>query len=200
MTDWLNCSITQWLNRSGLVELGQLGAFELLDFGQDGDGFVFQRGVHRVVIGVGHLAGLVIEVEVAQVFVDDFIALAQVLQAALVAADGIVVAQIKNVNANGGGQAHADGDSQRVIHTSVSSRACRRSASMSAPRSSAAATATLADSSGCPFHLRMNTTANHVASSRVANGMIHATRLKPCVVGAFSTVAPYFWTNVSSTP
>ncbi len=37
------------------------------------------------------------------------------------------------------------------------------------------------------------------AAAKTANGMIQATRLKPVVVGAASTVAPYFCTKLCST-
>src|SRR3954468_8551881 len=63
--------------------LGPLGALEFVDLGEQGSGFVFERGLERSEIFRRELAGLVLEVQVAQVLIDDLAALAQVFQARL---------------------------------------------------------------------------------------------------------------------
>ena len=71
--------------------------FEARDFGQQRRGFVFQRRFQRLVVGVGNLAGVVFEVQVAQVFVDDVFALAQVRGARFLRAQVELAGQIENI-------------------------------------------------------------------------------------------------------
>lgn len=50
------------------------------DFRHDRGGFFFERGAHRLIVRIGNLAGFVFEIQVAQVFVDGFLALAEIAE------------------------------------------------------------------------------------------------------------------------
>src|SRR3954470_22632733 len=63
--------------------LGPLGALEFVDLGEQGSGFVSERGLERSEIFRRELARLVLEVQVAQVLVDDLATLTQIFQARL---------------------------------------------------------------------------------------------------------------------
>src|SRR5208282_1429234 len=51
------------------------------DLGHDCGGFFFERGAHGLIVRVRNLAGFVFEIQIAQVFVDGFLALAEVAEA-----------------------------------------------------------------------------------------------------------------------
>src|SRR5665213_2670200 len=63
-------------------------AAEGFHFGEDGCGFGFEGVALRVEVFLGILAGAVLEVEVAEVVVDDFLALAEIVEARLLDFDG----------------------------------------------------------------------------------------------------------------
>ena len=52
--------------------------FQAVDLGQNGGGFILQRRFQGRVVSVGHLARLVLKVEIPQVFVDGILAFAQI--------------------------------------------------------------------------------------------------------------------------
>src|SRR4051812_41996218 len=67
------------INCSGLV-MKCLGAFQLRDLREYSRSFGFQRGTHGVEIFFRELSGFVLEVQVAQVLVNHFFALAQIYE------------------------------------------------------------------------------------------------------------------------
>src|ERR1035441_10660247 len=80
---------------------GRFG-FQARDFGEEGSGFLLQRSFQRLVVGVGHFAGLEFEVQITQVFVDGVFSVAQVGRASLLRAE-IEGARIKDVEERGDG-------------------------------------------------------------------------------------------------
>src|ERR1051326_1049005 len=104
--------------------------FQLGDFGQESGGFVLQRRLERLVIGVGYFAGIEFKIQVAEIFVDGVFAFAEILGASLVLAEIEFVGQVKNVKHRSGEDQNAAGPFKG--HRSVSWPPCSRDFSRSA--------------------------------------------------------------------
>src|ERR1035437_547507 len=77
--------------------------FEPRDFGHDRSRFLFERGAHGLIVYVGHLAGLVFEIQIAQVLVDRFLALAEIAEPRLFFSGIDFAGKEENVIESGGG-------------------------------------------------------------------------------------------------
>src|SRR5271157_1310310 len=175
---------------------------------QDSRRFVFQRPALALIILLAQLAGLVFEAEIAQIFVGRLLALEEIGEARLFFAGLDLARLIENVNEQTRREQRASEEHERgllsgnckckkrIHQNSVSCLAFLRSSSSSASSS-------LGCGTGCAsardFHRRTCHTVSASAAAKTANGMIQATRLKPVVVGAASTVLPYFCTKLCST-
>src|SRR5260370_11777996 len=85
------------------------------DLRHDCSRFLFERGAHGLIVGVRHLAGLVFEIQIAQVLVDRFLALAETAKPRFFSS-GIDFAGIEeNVIKSGGGHDRADEKGHRVL-------------------------------------------------------------------------------------
>src|ERR1700730_8213006 len=85
------------------------------DLGHYRSRFLFERGAHGLVVTVRHLAGFVFEIQIAQVLVDVFLALAEIAEPRLFFS-GVNFAGIEeNVIKSGGGHDGADEKGHRVI-------------------------------------------------------------------------------------
>src|SRR5437588_4670107 len=93
------------------------GIFETRDFGQDGGGFVLQGRFQRCVVCVWDFAGFVLEIEIAQVFVDGLFAFAKLAGAGFLRAEVEPSWQIENIEETSDSEHHADGETR---HRSVS--------------------------------------------------------------------------------
>src|ERR1017187_8877286 len=165
-------------------------------------GLVFQRFALLVVFGLGILAGRVFEVEVAEVLVDCFFALAQVVDAGLVGLHEGVALRPEDVDKQRNGQ---DKYGQQAHRYSVSRRMrSRRAASWGldgAAGGNSAPGAGVAPAIDNALRFQSHTTTNvpAVASRKTAMGTIHATLSKPPRIGAARIVGPYFAANHCST-
>src|ERR1022692_1899648 len=170
------------------------GTFQTRNFSEDGRRLVLQRRLQRCVVYVGHLAGLVFEVEVAQVFVDGIFAFAQITGSCLLRAKKKSSRQIENVKQRRDSEHQA---ADEPDHRSVSLRAFSRNSSSSAPRTGRRPSAMAG--AGRFFQERITRTTMLSPSASATKGTIHAVRSKPVLVGAASTVGPYFCTKDCST-
>src|SRR5271170_2852867 len=168
--------------------------FQAGDLGQDGGGFVLQVRFQRRVVGVGYLAGPVLKVEIAQVFVNGILAFAQVSRASFLRSQKKPSGQIENIIEAGDREHQAEG---KPSHRSVSLRAWSRNCSSSAPRTGRKPPAMAG--AGRFFQARITSTTRPKPKMSAAKGMIQAARSKPTLVGAARTVGPYFWTKPCST-
>src|ERR1017187_9443418 len=170
------------------------GTFQTRNFSEDGRRLVLQRRLQRCVVYVGHLAGLVFEVEVGQGFVDGIFAFAQITGSCLLRAKKKSSRQIENVKQRRDSEHQA---ADEPDHRSVSLRAWSRNCSSSAPRTGRRPSAMAG--AGRFFQERITSTTKPKPKISAAKGMIYAARLKPFVVGAARTVGPYFCTKLCST-
>src|SRR3954470_10186968 len=133
------CGVRRCLHgRSSLLQSG--------DLRQDLCGFCFQRSAQRLVIFGWILASLVVEVQVAQIFIDDLFALFEVCKTRLVGGPLEHHARREYICEKSGSEKNAGG----CDHNSVSLRACSRY------RSSAGGVPAVGGLGGRPFQLRIN--------------------------------------------
>src|SRR6266850_7904329 len=100
-----------------------LRAFQLRDLSQHSSGFRLKRAARGVKILLGEFSCLVFEVQVAQILVDHFLALAQIDHAGLLRRGLHLIARKKDIREQSTSQRDAcEGDH----HSSVSLRACSR--------------------------------------------------------------------------
>src|SRR5215472_13960813 len=178
--------------RSFLVAHCRSGArsrFQARDFGEDGSGLFLERVFHFKVIGFRKLPRLEFEIQVPQVVVDRLFGLAQVSQAGFHGAAVNATRNVENIEQRGHGQQRTD----KQGHRSVSLLAWSRKRSRSAPFTGLMPSARAGV--GRAFQARTIRTRVAMPASRAAKGMIQATRPKPEVLGAATTVVPYFCTN-----
>src|ERR1019366_7700374 len=167
-----------------------------------------QRAALDGIILLAQFAGLGFEVEVAQIFVGGLFTFQQISQARFFLRVFDLAGLVKNIDEEERREQRASEEHEceflsgycecdkRIHQNSVSLRAFLRSSSSSGSLSWAGATgcATARD-----FPRRTSQTVSTSAAAENANGMIHATRLNPVVVGADNTVLPYFCTKLCST-
>src|SRR5271157_1356139 len=141
-------------------------------------------------------AGPVLKVQVAEVLVELFLALQQIVQPGLLALAGKKVytrsARVRNAPANSPCKVviSQNPPSMPVSRRILSRRS--RSAGSSVAGSGAVAWVFPIDRFA---HRRTSKMVPSSAAANTAKGAIQATRSKPCVVGAASTVAPYLAAN-----
>src|SRR5204863_9885086 len=124
--------------------------------------------------------------EIAQVLVNDFLTLTQIVDASLCGAHAYGVRHMKNVIERRRGDQNASPN-----HMPVSLRACSRKRVSSSPRTGAGTLACVAI--GRFLHIHTMSTTSVIPTSNARYGMSQATRLKPRFVGAASTSVPQVW-------
>src|ERR1022692_4912746 len=144
------------------------GTLQPRNFGQDSSRLVLQGRLQRCIVYIGHLAGLVFEVEVAQVFVDGIFAFAQIAGSGLLRAKKKSSRQIENVKQRRDSEHQA---ADEPDHRSVSLRAWSRNCSSSAPRTGRRPSAMAG--AGRFFQARMTSTIKPNPKIRAAKGMIY---------------------------
>src|SRR5258708_29490890 len=77
--------------------------------------FLFERGAHGLIVRVRHLAGFVFEIQIAQVLVDRFLALAKIAEPRFFFSGVDFAGKEENVVESGGGDDGADERDHRVI-------------------------------------------------------------------------------------
>src|SRR5208283_2932839 len=137
--------------------------------------FLFERRAHRLIVRVRHFAGLVFEIQVAQILVDRSLALAEIAEPRLFFSSVDFAGKEKNVIETGERNHAADEGN----HRSVSLRAFCRNSSSSLPCGMMMPSASAG--SGRFFHERTIWTAKAMPRPNTKKGMIQATRLKPVV-------------------
>src|ERR1700734_2671639 len=126
--------------------------FQTGNLGQDSGGFILQRSFQRRVVRVGNLARLVLEVEIAQVFVDGIFTFAQITGASFLRSQKKSSRQIENINE----RCNEHQAAEEPDHKSVSLRAWSRNCSSSAPRTGRSPSASAG--AGRFFQARMTST------------------------------------------
>src|SRR5208282_2248940 len=100
------------------------------DLGHDRRCLFFERRAHGLIVDVRHLAGFVFEIQIAQVLVDRFLALAEIAEPRLLFSGVDFARKKENVIETG----ERNGATDESNHKSVSLRALRRNSSSSLPR------------------------------------------------------------------
>src|ERR1039458_5966761 len=96
------------------------GLLQPCDLGHDGGGFFFEGGAHGLVIGIGDLAGFVFEIQVAQVLIDGFFALAEIAEARFFFSGVNFTGEKEDVVEGGEGEDGADEDDHTVLSSRLS--------------------------------------------------------------------------------
>src|ERR1700722_482161 len=165
---------------------------EEFDFGHQLRRFTFKKVSLSGKVFFGIFAVAIFEVEVAEIFVELVFALEEIFEAGFFVLAGEYVVRPEGVNAERQREQYAGDEALRFSHgqmppsmpAPVSRRIFSRRASMVG----------LEISAGCvrpPAQWRRSRIVPRRAAAKTAKGAIQATRSKPCVVGAASTVAPY---------
>src|SRR5262249_50734885 len=167
---------------------------QLFDFSKDSRCLSFHALAHSFVVCLSELAGLVFEVEVAQVIVDNVLALVEVGEPCLVHAGLEVAAGHEDKDQGAGGkraaeQLNRDLKSLRT-HISVSWRARARRASRCGSSGAGAAACECRSR-----HRRIKNAATSSPVNKIAKGMIHASSSNPRVPGSTTAVTPQFSRN-----
>src|SRR5580692_2508330 len=146
--------------------------------------FLFERPVHRLIVRLWHFAGLIFEIQISQVVVDRFLALAEIAEPRFFFSCIDLAGKEKNIVET----CDRKGGTDVENHRSVSLRAFWRSASNSLPCGIMIPSASAGV--GRFFHERTTKMTKVMPRPSATKGMIQATRLKPLAVGAAITVGP----------
>ncbi len=83
------------------------------DLGQYGAGFVLQRRFQECVVGIGNLAGPILEIQITQIFINSLLALVQVSRASCCRANKDSSGKTENVKYTSDGRLWAANNSAR---------------------------------------------------------------------------------------
>ena len=171
--------------------------FHLVD---DLGGLVFQGLALLVIVGLGILARLELEVEVAQVFVDGVLALAEVVDAGLVGLHKGVALRPENVGEAGEGENEMASDPS-VLRLAANAFAQGRLLWIGFPGAARLPSRSrgAARRSARRFQSQTIPKVPTVASMKMTTGTIQAILSKPPRMGAAKMVAPYFASNHCNT-
>src|SRR5579859_788115 len=166
-----------------------------LDFSQDSRSFSLHADAHGVIVGLGELAGLELEIQVAQVLIDNFLALVKIGDAGLVSTGVEITTGQKNVNQHPGSEKAAEnlGKKEKCLrtHISVSRWARARRLSRCGSRTASAAATGAVRS----FQLRTTKRTSSSPKPSPATGRIHASSSNPWREGSTTAVTPQFLRN-----
>jgi len=81
---------------------------DLIDFGQDKSGFIFERGLHQFVVTFGVLAGAMLELQIAKIIINRVAAFEELVELGAMRGEvGSVRVNVEDEEENGSGESEA---------------------------------------------------------------------------------------------